>query len=91
MGLRDEEASWPATGPGSSSGSAATARSRAGGCDWSGSEVRGQAGTSVLRAAGEVGDWGGVTWALESPLRGVRGTEGLGAGAWALGGDSGCA
>lgn len=31
--LRDEEGPWPATGPGSSFGSAATARSRAGGCD----------------------------------------------------------
>lgn len=41
--LRDEEGPWPATGPESSSGSAATARSPAGGCDGEGRVgVRGQ-------------------------------------------------
>lgn len=53
--VRDEEEPWPATGPGSSSGSAATARSRAGGCDKEdrvGSGVRGQVAELTCRAAG---------------------------------------
>lgn len=58
--LRDVERPWPATGPGSSSGSAATARSLAGGCDGeagSGSGVRGQVAVLSCWTAGGVGVW----------------------------------
>lgn len=69
--LRDEEGPWPATGPGSSSGSAATARSRAGGCDGEGRVgVRGQRSGScaVLLNCGWSRGLGRATWA---PRRGT--------------------
>lgn len=77
-GLRDEEAPWPATGSGSSSGSAATAKSRAGGCDASGRVgVRGQGsgGTSARRAAGWVRGLGSLlgAWGRSGPLGSERG------------------
>ena len=69
VGLSDEEGPWPATGPGSSSGSAAAARSRAGGCDGPRVGVRGQrsGGASAPRGLRE-----------ESGVR--RGDQGSGGG-----------
>lgn len=63
MGLSDEEGPWPATGPGSSSGSAAAARSRAGGCDGtpgSGSGVRGQGARRLPGGCGRNRGCGGA-------------------------------
>ena len=57
VGLSDEEGPWPATGPGSSSGSVAAARSRAGGCD--GAPGRGQ-GSGVRGRVGSPGAAGGI-------------------------------
>lgn len=78
-GLRDEERPWPATGPGSSSGSAAPARSRAGGCDAEGRVgVRGQGsgGRGGLLGCGSSPGpgWGGL--GSEAPARGYEGTRG---------------
>lgn len=75
--LRDVEQPWPATGPGSSSGSAATARSRAGGCDGEGRVgVRGQRSGSraVLLDCGWSRSLGKGTWAPRRLLGDVRGS-----------------
>lgn len=82
--LRDEEGPWPATGPGSSSGSAATARSRAGGCDGeSRVRVRGQrsGGCAVLLDCWWSRGLGRRTWAPRKLGR----CEGLGGWDWQWG------
>ena len=83
VGLSDEEGPWPATGPGSSSGNAAAARSRAGGCDGApgrgqGSEVRGRVGSPG--AARGIGGCEGAIRAPGGTAQGVRGR-----GPWGLG------
>lgn len=85
--LRDEERPWPATGPGSNSGSAATARSRAGGCDGEGRVgVRGQrsGGREVLLTCGWSTSLGRGTWTPRRLLGDVRGS-GSGGPQWECG------
>lgn len=85
--LRDVERPWPATGPGSSSGSAATARSLAGGCDGEGRVgVRGQrsGGRAVLLDCGWGRSLGKGTWAPRRLLGDVKGS-GTGGRQWECG------
>lgn len=83
VGLSDEEGPWPATGPGSSSGSAAAARSRAGGCD--GAPGRGQ-GSEVRGRVGSPGAARGIGGAKgRSGLRGGTAQGARGRGPWGLG------
>lgn len=72
----DAEGPWPATGPGSSSGSAVTPRFRAGGCDG-----EGRVGVRGRRSRGR------EFWGDGCLIPGSLGSSGT--GAWALGGHRG--